>query len=57
MAMSAGSVSGGNDGKTDSGRGSVPMQNITKANRKTGKIPGSMSKMSNDRMMVRRAGK
>jgi len=57
MAMTAGNVSGGNEGQTDSGRGVVFVQSVTMADRKTGKKAGTMASVSNIRQTVRMAGK
>jgi len=47
MGNSAGRVGSGNEGKTDSGRGSVMNFPYSKAGRKTGKTGGSGSKKTN----------
>lgn len=44
---SAGNPGGGNEGKTDMGRGSTSQFNITKEDRKTGKVGSGPSETPN----------
>lgn len=47
MKNSAGKVGGGNDGKTDKGRGSVDSFTYNKGKRNTGKVAGGVGNRPN----------